>query len=253
MRNELTDVIADTIDAGQAVVVVSLHGTLTLRGCAEVRRTLTKCLADSPAAVVVDISDLLTPSRTHLAVFHAAAQRNNAVVALACPTAEAMAAAGSHLLGPVNVYESVEQAYAQVITAAARQRFQWRLPPLPESVRSARRLVTDACRQWGFGDLIEPADVVISELVGNVVRHARTPMVVTLTVRGQHLFLTVRDERPDGDLPPRGTPLPDPASMAGRGLFLVDLHSCSRGLIRMADGKCVWAALRTEPVHATRP
>ncbi|WP_371685824.1 ATP-binding protein [Micromonospora sp. MW-13] len=41
--------------------------------------------------------------------------------------------------------------------------------------------------------MVGPASVVLSELVGNVVRHAGTPMRVTLTLRRSHLQVAVTD------------------------------------------------------------
>ncbi|WP_243715474.1 ATP-binding protein [Micromonospora sp. KC207] len=59
---------------------------------------------------------------------------------------------------------------------------------------------------------------MLSELVGNVVRHAGTPMTVTLTLRRPYLQVAVAD---DSRAAARVGAAPDPRAEGGRGLLLV--------------------------------
>ncbi|MCC9310474.1 ATP-binding protein [Kitasatospora sp. RB6PN24] len=44
------------------------------------------------------------------------------------------------------------------------------LPYEPQSARAARHLVRSALRQWGLADLLDSAELIVSELVGNAVK-----------------------------------------------------------------------------------
>ncbi|MFD6950213.1 histidine kinase [Nocardiopsis sp. TSRI0078] len=46
--------------------------------------------------------------------------------------------------------------------------------PIPESVRQAREFAALALREWGVADAAEDVRLIISELVGNACRHARS-------------------------------------------------------------------------------
>ena len=48
------------------------------------------------------------------------------------------------------------------------------LPADPASVGVARRHVQEALRDWGLGSLVDTASLLVSELVSNALRHARS-------------------------------------------------------------------------------
>jgi len=50
------------------------------------------------------------------------------------------------------------------------------LPPDPGAPVAARRLVSTLFMAWGLADQVEVAELVVSELVSNSVRHAGTPV-----------------------------------------------------------------------------
>ncbi|MCM0677052.1 ATP-binding protein [Micromonospora phytophila] len=105
--------------------------------------------------------------------------------------------------------------------------------------RRARELVTDACARWNLPEAVGPASLVLSELVGNVVRHAGTPMQVTLTLRRPYLHLAVVD----GSRAHAVAGSPDARAEGGRGLMLVRELTQRWGSMPAGDGKVVWATL----------
>ncbi|MEV1147353.1 ATP-binding protein, partial [Micromonospora sp. NPDC049799] len=102
-----------------------------------------------------------------------------------------------------------------------------------------RELVGDACTRWNLPEAVGPASLVLSELVGNVVRHAGTPMQVTLTLRRPDLQLAVLD----GSRVAARMTMPDLRAEGGRGLMLVRELAQRWGSMPAGDGKVVWAVL----------
>lgn len=115
------------------------------------------------------------------------------------------------------------------------------LPSRPESASAARRLTVSVLRLWGLGELAENAELLVSELVGNAVRHtgARTFGLRILRRRGW-IRVEVRD-------PSRALPCLMPVTeqdTGGRGLFLVDRLSDRWGADLLPRGKTTWFEMR---------
>ncbi|MFI5802081.1 ATP-binding protein [Streptomyces sp. NPDC051561] len=118
-----------------------------------------------------------------------------------------------------------------------------RLPSRPESAGHARRLTQCVVqRQWGLSPQVtEFAVLLVSELVGNAVRHtgARVFGLKMLRRRGW-IRIEVRD-------PSRGLPCLMPVhelDVSGRGLFLVDKLSDRWGVDLLPRGKTTWFEMR---------
>ncbi|MEV6104716.1 ATP-binding protein [Streptomyces sp. NPDC051940] len=118
-----------------------------------------------------------------------------------------------------------------------------RLPSRPESAATARRLTESVVRgTWGLGaQHTEYAVLLVSELVGNAVRHtgARTFGLRMMRRRGW-IRIEVRD-------PSRGLPCLLPVrelDTSGRGLFLVDKLADRWGVDLMPRGKSTWFEMR---------
>ncbi|MFV0127672.1 ATP-binding protein [Streptomyces sp. HMX112] len=118
-----------------------------------------------------------------------------------------------------------------------------RLPSRPESAATARRLTQCVVlRQWGLTpQTAEHAVLLVSELVGNAVRHtgARVFGLRMLRRRGW-IRIEVRD-------PSRGLPCLMPVremDISGRGLFLVDKLSDRWGVDLLPRGKTTWFEMR---------
>lgn len=120
----------------------------------------------------------------------------------------------------------------------------------PARVKTARQQAERAARLWSLGTAATSAlELVVSELVTNAVKHARTPpgrqVGVTLTLGEKTVRVEVRDADP---APPKFRHPTDDAE-DGRGLLLVE-NLCQRwGVEHMVIGKAVWAEVHlTEPV-----
>ena len=111
----------------------------------------------------------------------------------------------------------------------------WPLPEDPLAARAARRHVRDQLSVWRLDELAADTEILASELVTNVVRHARGPIQLRL-LRSQALVCEVFDGSAT-------TPRIRRASWndeGGRGLQLVTALSDRWGTRYMAGGKCIW-------------
>ena len=109
----------------------------------------------------------------------------------------------------------------------------------------ARVWVSDACLGWGVPRALGPARLLLTELVDNAVRHARTEVEVTAGIDGGRLHLRVRDgsrELPESR-PVRPRRPEAPLDLCGLGLRLLDGLAADWGVDRHRDGKTVWATV----------
>ena len=117
------------------------------------------------------------------------------------------------------------------------------LPPLPESAATARRLAQVVLlRHWGLTPkLTEDAVLLVSELVGNAVRHTGARVFgLRMHRRRGRIRVEVRD-------PSRGLPCLMPVQdldVSGRGLFLVDTLADRWGVDLLPLGKTTWFEMR---------
>ena len=115
----------------------------------------------------------------------------------------------------------------------------------PDSPRQARRFVTECLQGWGHPHLAHEAELLMSELVTNVVRHLEAPLVVELVDLGDSVVIAVVDPVPE--LPPCPPPPPQ-AATCGRGLAIVHGLAAAWGAAPLPeDGKVVWARLPCRP------
>ncbi|MER7970207.1 MULTISPECIES: ATP-binding protein [unclassified Streptomyces] len=117
------------------------------------------------------------------------------------------------------------------------------LPSRPESAATARRLAqVVVLRHWGLGPkLAEDAVLLVSELVGNAVRHTGARV---FGLRMKHRRGWIRVEVRD---PSRGLPCLMPVAetdLSGRGLFLVDKLADRWGVDLLPRGKTTWYEMR---------
>ncbi|MFF9869442.1 SpoIIE family protein phosphatase [Streptomyces sp. NPDC013953] len=112
----------------------------------------------------------------------------------------------------------------------------WELPADGSSAGIARRLVREQLDRWGLTELVDAAELVTSELVGNALRHGNGPGRIRLVLHDR-LVLEVADTGPD--LPQiQHAPL---SAEGGRGLQLVNMLCRRWGSCRTSSGKVVWA------------
>jgi anti-sigma regulatory factor (Ser/Thr protein kinase) len=115
-----------------------------------------------------------------------------------------------------------------------------RLPAHPSSVGLARRLVRGAATATGNSlpiDLLDDAELLVSELVSNAILHAGTPVDVEVSVETPtSVLVSVGDG--SRRIPSRrhyGS-----AAATGRGLRLLERVSDEWGVTPRANGKTVW-------------
>jgi anti-sigma regulatory factor (Ser/Thr protein kinase) len=133
------------------------------------------------------------------------------------------------------------------------------LAAVPIAVRLARLFTRQHLSQWGLNQLINDAELVLSELVTNAVNATGTsnPMprwselhdlaliTVRLVVTADSLVIEVWDRDPGPPVPQ----YPEQADEAGRGLLIVDAL-CRRWhyFFPESGGKAVWGELAI-PAH----
>ena len=119
------------------------------------------------------------------------------------------------------------------------------LPPELLSAPRARQLVRDYLLAYGLAS--DTVELAASELVANVVNHARTPVELTIII--SHV---VRIEVADGNaiIPAVVDAAVD--AERGRGLAIVDALAVAWGVDSHPGGKYVWADFPREPAALTR-
>ena len=125
-----------------------------------------------------------------------------------------------------------------------RRARQVRLPLTPRAAGLARREVRDALTSWGLERLEDTAVLLASELVGNVVQHARhggSTLEMRIADTGAWLRIEVVDADPH--LPELH--LPAELDESGFGLVLVEALASKWGVDQAAVGKTVWIELNS--------
>lgn len=116
------------------------------------------------------------------------------------------------------------------------------LPPLASSASVARRVARAALADWGLSDLDETVALLVTELVSNGVRHARTELELVLSFDGSCLRIAVKD----GDPRPPMANVRRELTVGGWGLALVESLSTGWGSdIDDPRGKTVWFEIET--------
>ncbi len=227
--------------------VLRLSGVLTAASAPVARAGIATCLAAQPIAIIVDMAGLRIDEPGAVTVFAVAARDAadwpGAHLVLCCPDPEASAMLrGSAATRQLTICPTLEAAMAGVADNKSPGQLSAHLMPAVGAARQARELVTEACARWDLPDLAGPACTVVTELVNNVVVHARTPMEVVIRLRERHLIISVRD---DSTRPPETRGPAAPTAPGGRGLMMVDAVAQRWGYTPVAGGKAVWAVLPT--------
>lgn len=112
----------------------------------------------------------------------------------------------------------------------------------PEALCPVRRRIAAYFELWDLPELVDTAQLCVSELLTNAILHVGkgTPVTLHASMAGPHprLSLTDPDPRP---LPPL-RPAPE-TSETGRGLALLDALTTHWGVDRHATGKTIWCEL----------
>ncbi|NGO47519.1 SpoIIE family protein phosphatase [Streptomyces ureilyticus] len=128
-----------------------------------------------------------------------------------------------------------------VITARAAASFD----PVGRSVATARSFVRDTLQGWGFGDIVDDAVVLTSELVTNAVVHAGTSADVLCLRTEDGVRIEVADRYPEREIPLQATAvnMGSPDREGGRGLQLCAALAAGWGVEYTPTHKQVWFQL----------
>ncbi|MEU3795807.1 SpoIIE family protein phosphatase [Streptomyces fructofermentans] len=111
----------------------------------------------------------------------------------------------------------------------------WPLPDDPKAAGAARQHVREQLTAWELDDLSPTTELLASELVGNVVRHAKGPVRLRL-LRGSELTCEVFDASPTMPRIRRASETDE----GGRGLQLITALTQRWGARYTPNGKCIW-------------
>lgn len=165
--------------------------------------------------------------------------RSDLLEAAARRTAEAVAAVRSRRSRDL----AEELAETEAAAEPGARTASLRLPPEPTAPRRARAFLSAELQAWGVEEeVVETAQLCLSEVVTNAVNHAHTVADVRLSLLEGVLTVIVRDRGEQGDVlePTREE---DPLAVYGRGLMLVEALTDRWGSERDVGGTTVWFAL----------
>ncbi|GAB1690234.1 ATP-binding protein [Krasilnikovia sp. M28-CT-15] len=238
-------------DMARGVIVLCPAGLWTARSRIEVAQALNHAFNEQPRAVVVDLARLEIAGEIDgavLAELHSGAGRRPGVLLLWAGPGPALALRLGWLMQSRSLFRSVDEAVAYALrNPGGMVTPPWvceRYPAAPEATAASRRLVVRACHQWDVLDVMDDAQLVVSELTANAVEHGRGDVIVSVDLRDTTLTIAVRDENPAPPAPRESDPGRHPLRDRGRGLVIIERVSTGWGsLPRHPAGKTVWATL----------
>lgn len=106
------------------------------------------------------------------------------------------------------------------------------------SPADARQMVRSSLQSWGWDDLIDDAELMVSELVTNTIVHTDTAhAIVALHRHPDRLRVEVTDSSPRSPIRPAE---PDPSKLGGLGLMIVASLALDWGVHNTERSKTVW-------------
>jgi anti-anti-sigma factor len=240
------------VSAQEGVAVVRPRGILDIATAPQLRDVLLKAIADQPVAVVAVLDALDLPMPAALSVFTAVARRTAEwsgvpLILVSGRTGGTPLAKHTQAIARfLPVYDDLAGALGAARQPPPRRVTRLRLPPLPHSASTARRLAVATCEFWDCTDLGEDAAAVASELVANAITHARTDAELRLELRRGLLTVAVTDGSPERPMPTKHSHADGPPR-GGFGLTIVDSLAKTWGFVPTSGGgKVVWAVLQQQ-------
>jgi len=113
------------------------------------------------------------------------------------------------------------------------------LPATTTAPRDARRFTVETLRKWGADTVVEEAELIVSELVTNALRHASSPSRVVLSTNDSCLRIEVADDGRGGAVRRNA----GPEDSNGRGLLLVEAMADRWGSQHDGQEHVVWCEI----------
>ncbi|UKY49292.1 SpoIIE family protein phosphatase [Streptomyces inhibens] len=114
----------------------------------------------------------------------------------------------------------------------------WDIPADPSAVAEARKSADGQLTEWDLEDLLFSAELIVSELVTNAVRHASGPIGLRM-IRARTLICEVSDASSTSPHLRHARTTDE----GGRGLFLIAQYAQRWGTRYTPQGKIIWAEL----------
>ncbi|CAM5682678.1 SpoIIE family protein phosphatase [Streptomyces purpurascens] len=139
-------------------------------------------------------------------------------------------------VAPAHPHDDIALLVARVHALDADRIATWELPADPAVVGEVRADATRRLTEWGLEETAFAAELILSELVTNAIRHGAGPIRVRL-LYGHALICEVSDASNTAPHLRRAAGTDE----GGRGLFLVAQLSRSWGTRYLPEGKVIWA------------
>jgi len=122
------------------------------------------------------------------------------------------------------------------------------------AVPQARRFVYDALRGTVAEGVLDDALLLTSEIVTNVILHARSDLHLGLAQDDNNVLVTVRDHSPAGPRQRAANAGVDTVPESGRGLSIIASLADDFGWTRLpsGQGKVMWCVLAIAPASQGR-
>jgi anti-anti-sigma regulatory factor len=235
-----------TVAAGFPTATARLIGTLNATTVGTAHAALTKALTDQPSVLVIDVGGLRCDDGVWLSLFTTIARRAGewpgTELLLCCASEHLAAQLRRGATRRLAHYATMDEALAVAGRRPAPRRIRFGVVPLTSAPAEARDVALSVFERWELPmELRDAAELVVSELVTNAVRHAQTEAELILQLTDRFLHVAVRDGATEQPVLQHGV---DVHADHGRGLQLVGMIASGWGTIAEADGKVVWATLR---------
>jgi hypothetical protein len=247
---EAASALSVTVEAMTDVTVLKANGVLDSTTYLSLRDAIIKAALAEPAAVIVDVTDLIVPAPSAWAVFtsahwHVGTWPETPITLVCAGAAGRDAVRRNGVTRYIPIYPTIEHAIlatSQRDVQHGRRRARGHLPADHTSLWRSRRLVEGWLSAWSLEELIAVTNVVVTALVENVLQHTDSAPNVRLETDGVTVTVAVEDgshrlaELPEGS---DGKHLPS-------GLSIVAALSRVWGNAPTPTGKTVWAVLGPE-------
>ncbi|MEW1774497.1 SpoIIE family protein phosphatase [Streptomyces sp. NPDC086777] len=144
-------------------------------------------------------------------------------------------------VAPVHPHDDIALLVARTHALAPHRIATWDLPADPSLVSEVRSSAVSRLADWGLDEAGFAAELVLSELVTNAIRHGSGPVRVRL-LHGRTLICEVSDGSNTAPRLRRAAATDE----GGRGLFLVAQLARSWGTRYIRQGKVIWAECGTD-------